>query len=511
MNDRLSVIIPAGNEALSIGNVIREARRLGPFEIIAVVNGSSDGTAAVCRSMGCRVAEYGFALGHDVGRGIGACLAEGDILLFLDADIPIPADRLAPFVQAIRAGCDIALNQMSRSLALSEIPHYTAAAKTAFNRMLGRPELSVNSLVAVPHAMSRKAAETIGFEHLANPCLAQAIASAKGMRFACPAEVDVIGANRPRKAHIERCEGSVYPRSTTRILGDHLEALGWLIRRYGPRGGLPEGARDRGFLRHYAPPPARGKAKRSAVIPAMEENRTILPAIRSVRAAGVDEIIVVANGADDATVAAAMTAGARVMVFSRPLGHNVGRAIGAACATGDVCLFVDGDFALPPRNLVPFLRAAENGTDIALNDLAFLFRRFRPADPISTVKYFLNVCLNRPELLNNSLTAVPHAMTRGAIARLGWETLVIPPLAQAKAVLEGLSVRAVHSVDVVAPNRVREDHKAVGRRIPAFERIVGDHLEAVDYLLKRKGERGGFRDTERDRDMITAMKGRIRT
>ncbi len=502
MIDRLSVIIPAQNEAESIGQVIREAQQMRPLEIIAVVNGSSDATAAICRSMGCRVMEFEHALGNDVGRGIGAYGAKGDILLFLDGDIPIPCARLQPFAEAIRAGADLALNEMSWSLHLNTIPHYTAAAKYAFNRMLGRPDLSVNSLIAIPHAMSKKAAEEIGFANLSNPCLAQAIAVNKKLAVACPAAIDVIRTNRVREAHGLRSKDSIYPRSTNRIIGDHLEALQWLINRFGPRGGFAEGTRDRGFLRHYVPPRTKQKARRSAVIPVKDESATILEAIRSVRRAGVDEIIVVANGSDDATVAKAMSAGARVMVFSRPLGHNVGRAIGAACATGDVCLFVDGDFVLPPEDLAPFLHAVESGIDVALNDLAFLFRRFRPVDPISAVKYFLNICLSQPGLLNNSLTAVPHAMSRRAISRIGWESLVIPPAAQTKAVLSGLRVQAVHAVDVVTPNRVRDDHAVSGGKIPAFERIIGDHLEAVDYLLRHKGGRGGFPDRERNRKIF---------
>ncbi|KIL38457.1 hypothetical protein SD70_26170 [Gordoniibacillus kamchatkensis] len=508
MTSSLSVIIPAQNEADTIGEVVAEAQRLSPLEIIVVANGSSDRTKEICLSKGCAVYEYAQALGNDVGRSVGAYHAKGSILLFLDGDIPIPHAQLLPFVRAIEQGYDIALNEMNWSLLLSPIPHYTAAAKVAFNRMLRRPELGANSLVAVPHAMSKKAVDAIGFENLSNPCFAQAIASLKQLSFVCPASVDVIRQNKLRPAHSARSEHSVYPKSTTRIIGDHLEALHFMTGRLGPRGEFSEGIRDRGFLRHYVPPSAKTKAKRSAVIPVMEEGRTIKDVVRSVRAAGVDEIIVVANGADDRTVRGAMEAGARVMVFGRPLGHNVGRAIGAACSTGDVCLFVDGDFVVPPQDLVPFIQAVEQGADVAFNDMETLFRRFRPVDPISAVKYFLNICLGKPELLNNSLTAVPHALSRTILSRIGCDCLVIPPLAQAKAALAGCRLQAAHAVDVVTPNRPRTDHAAEGNRIPAFERIIGDHLEAIDYLLRLKGPRGGFPDTERNAAAISFLKGK---
>lgn len=79
-------------------------------------------------------------------------------------------------------------------------------------------------------------------------------------------------------------------------------------------------------------------------------------------------------------------------------------------ATADICLFVDSDFVIPATNLILFLRAIEDGSDVALNDLQCLLDMFHPADPISMGKYFVNLIAKRPDLWNNSLTAVPHAM-----------------------------------------------------------------------------------------------------
>lgn len=502
----VSVIIPAQNEEQTIRGVLAEAKKLKPLEIIVVVNGSTDGTTAICRAEGCRVIEFAESLGNDTGRAIGAFYAKGNILLFLDGDIPVPHDRLLPFIEAVRNGCQIALNNLTWSLQLTAVPHATAAAKAAFNRMAGRPDLAVNSLVAVPHAMSREAVEAIGWHKLANPVLAQAEAILRGFSIGCPASVDVIAPNRVRKQHQHHSTDSGYPDSTTRIIGDHIAALDEIIRRRGPRGGLPEGARDRGFLQHYIPARKKRKAKRSAVIPVGEERETIAEVIRSVRAAGVDEIIVVANGSDRLTVERAQAAGANVFTFSKALGHNVGRAIGAANCTGEICLFVDGDFVVPPRDLIPFIRAAESGVDVALNNLDRLFQQFRPADPISMLKYFLNICCKKPELLNASMTAVPHAVHRRVIDTIGYRSFVIPPLAQVKAILAGFRVQAVHYVDVVTVNRPRSDHQWKGGAIPAFLRIAGDHAEALQHLIERTDSRGGFADF-RNVSVIQQMKG----
>ena len=81
----LSIIIPALNEARSIGatlDAVREVR--GAVEVIVVDGGSSDETIEISRERGARLIE------SERGRGLqmhaGACAARGDALLFLHAD-----------------------------------------------------------------------------------------------------------------------------------------------------------------------------------------------------------------------------------------------------------------------------------------------------------------------------------------------------------------------------------------------------------------------------------------
>jgi glycosyltransferase involved in cell wall biosynthesis len=83
---RISVIIPALNEAASIGLVIRDIPPGLAAEIIVVDNGSTDGTADIARQSGARVV-------HELHRGYGAaCLAgiaaagNPEIIAFLDGD-----------------------------------------------------------------------------------------------------------------------------------------------------------------------------------------------------------------------------------------------------------------------------------------------------------------------------------------------------------------------------------------------------------------------------------------
>ena len=125
----------------------------------------------------------------------------------------------------------------------------------------------------------------------------------------------------------------------------------YVIEIYGKRGGFSEGKRDREFIGKYKPILLqREKAKYSAIIPVSEEKTTIRSVIQEVKKAGIDEIIVVANGADVETVKQAKLENVIVIEFEEALGHNVARAIGAMHAMADICLFVDGDFVIPGEN-----------------------------------------------------------------------------------------------------------------------------------------------------------------
>lgn len=506
-NKKVSVIIPAQNEESTIGRVLQEIGKLRPDETIVVVNGSTDQTAAIAKQHGARVIHYSQSLGNDIGRAIGAYYAHGDILLFTDADIPIPADQLRLFIETIRRGYDLALNDLSWSASLPIIPHPTTVAKLAINHMLRKPSYSVNSLLAIPHALSRKTVEYIHWSTLADPILAQALAVHHNLRFSFPARIDVLRNNKPRDSHQLTSTKQVLPESTSRILGDHLRAIYYLTSVKGPRGGFTDGQRKRSFLELYPAPVKRRRAKRSAIIPVAEERDSLEQVLQSVLQVGVDELIVVANGADEETKQIARRYSTQLISFSKRLGHNVGRAIGAAHASGDLLLFVDGDFPIDSQDLLPFIQRVEsNQVDIALNDLTPLLRQYAPIDAVSLFKYFLNLALLRPDLYNNSLTAIPHALSRRVVEAIGFKNLMIPPLAQVMAIRKGFRVEGVHYVDVVKPNRIRKEHLLRNGRIEAFDRIFGDHLEALHYLLQQTNIRGGFSDGSRRRELVRELR-----
>ncbi|BCC27695.1 MULTISPECIES: glycosyltransferase family 2 protein [Bacillus cereus group] len=505
---KVSVVIPVHNEASTLSKVLAEVKKLEPYEIIIVDNGSTDGTKEIALQHHCRVIYYNHSLGNDVGRAIGAREAKGEIVLFLDGDIVMKSEELYPFIKGIQQGHQIVLNNLTWSVYLKVRPHYTTVGKYMLNRYLNKKEFVVGSLIAIPHAISREVIEKLGWWNLADPALFQAMAMSRGVDISDMASVDVIYTNKVRPVHTGTSPDSPYPKATSRIMGDHLRALQYVIETYGNRGGFSEGNKDREFVGKYKPVLLqKKKAKYSAIIPLSEEKTTIRSVIQEVKKAGVDEIIIVANGADIETIKQVNLENVIVVEVTKTLGNNVARAIGAMHATAEICLFVDGDFAIPAKKLVPFLRAIEDGSDMALNDLQCLLDIFHPADPISMGKYFVNLVAKRPDLWNNSLTAVPHAIHKKVIEKIGYDSLIIPPLAQMKAILEGFSITTVEFVDVITTNRVRpEQHEFVNGRISAFDRIFGDQLEAIAYLLQYTDERGGFTDGDRDREIIQQLR-----
>nr|WP_274655065.1 glycosyltransferase [Paenibacillus humicola] len=229
----VSVIIPVMNERRLIGRIVRESRKIGPSaEVIVVANGSTDGSAAIARKHGARVIEFSAPLGHDVGRSVGAAAARGDVLLFIDGDMLLPASVLQTFVDRVRMdGIDVALNNYSGPTA-KKIVHNVVLAKHALNAMLRRPDLMGTSMTAVPHAISRRALDAIGAEALSVPPLAHAKAVHFGLRVHPVRRVNVGRLNLPRLRRERTNPLEVL------IVGDHLEAIDWLNGQTDGRGGM---------------------------------------------------------------------------------------------------------------------------------------------------------------------------------------------------------------------------------------------------------------------------------
>lgn len=247
-------------------------------------------------------------------------------------------------------------------------------------------------------------------------------------------------------------------------------------------------------------PPSLGELRAVAILPVQDEADTLPLVLQQVRRLPLSEIVVVVNGSKDRSADIARANGCHTIVFTESLGHDVGRSVGAAAVDADIYLFADADIVISAENLMPFVWAVAQGTDVALNDLSRIIGRGH--DNVSLAKSFLNHALGRPELGIASLTCVPHALSRKAVDVITPAHLAVPPIAHADAVLSGLVVRAVHGVDVVMTNRLHPIDSPSRSQMLLAKTIVGDHVEALHYVTAKLGPRGGFHDMQRRRDLL---------
>ncbi len=106
----LSLVIPAKNEGGAIGAVVGKAReQFADAEIIVVNDGSSDDTAAVAAEAGATVVNHPESLGNGAAIKSGARAASGDVIAFMDGDGQHDAAELAPLLEQLDNGYDMAI------------------------------------------------------------------------------------------------------------------------------------------------------------------------------------------------------------------------------------------------------------------------------------------------------------------------------------------------------------------------------------------------------------------
>jgi glycosyltransferase involved in cell wall biosynthesis len=106
----LSIVIPAKNENGAIGTVVARAReQYADAEIIVVNDGSTDDTAAVASAAGATVVNHPESLGNGAAIKSGARAASGDVMAFMDGDGQHDAAELAPLLQQLENGYDMAI------------------------------------------------------------------------------------------------------------------------------------------------------------------------------------------------------------------------------------------------------------------------------------------------------------------------------------------------------------------------------------------------------------------
>jgi glycosyltransferase involved in cell wall biosynthesis len=114
---KLSVVIPAYNEAQRIGHTLKEtndflAKQSYDYEILVVVDGAHDNTAEVVEGFKSSIPKLTL-INNKQNQGKGAVVqqgmleATGDIRLFMDADNSTKIDHITSFLPFFEKGYDI--------------------------------------------------------------------------------------------------------------------------------------------------------------------------------------------------------------------------------------------------------------------------------------------------------------------------------------------------------------------------------------------------------------------
>ena len=145
MTDRVpsvSVVLPAFNEARTIGAVVRGCCAALPpaSDILVVDDGSSDATAARAEEAGARVIRLGQNRGKGGALRLGIERSTGEVLVFLDADGQDDPAEIPLLLDALVAGADLVVG--SRFLG-----HFDPGAITPINRFGSRALTSVVNLL----------------------------------------------------------------------------------------------------------------------------------------------------------------------------------------------------------------------------------------------------------------------------------------------------------------------------------------------------------------------------
>ncbi len=124
---KISVIIPAYNEEITIADVIKTVKNVPEInDIIVVSDGSTDDTVAIARGLNVDV----YQMKENIGKGgaikRGFEKTDSDILLFLDADlIGLNNEHVYALINPIRENtADMTLGIFTQGRLLTDLPQF---------------------------------------------------------------------------------------------------------------------------------------------------------------------------------------------------------------------------------------------------------------------------------------------------------------------------------------------------------------------------------------------------
>jgi glycosyltransferase involved in cell wall biosynthesis len=130
---KISIILPAKNEAASLRSLLLKIRELMPdAELIVVNDGSTDDTVEICRQYGTMLVTHPYSMGNGAAVKSGARAACGEILVFMDADGQHQPQDIPLLLDKLNQGYDMAVGARSRR---SQAGMHRAVANGFYNRL----------------------------------------------------------------------------------------------------------------------------------------------------------------------------------------------------------------------------------------------------------------------------------------------------------------------------------------------------------------------------------------
>ncbi|GGY15811.1 glycosyl transferase [Rhodanobacter panaciterrae] len=145
--NRLSIILPAKNEASALAALLPRLRAAHPeAEIIVVDDGSTDDTRSICRSSGVECLSSPYSMGNGAAIKRGARAATGGILIFMDGDGQHDPADIVRLLDQLNSGYDMVVGARDWN---SQAGVGRGLANTLYNwlatRMTGHPVLDLTS------------------------------------------------------------------------------------------------------------------------------------------------------------------------------------------------------------------------------------------------------------------------------------------------------------------------------------------------------------------------------
>lgn len=129
---RISIVIPARNEAANLSELLPRIKALmSDAEILVVDDGSSDDTPALCAASKIKHLRHPYPKGNGAAIKTGARAAKGDVLIFMDADGQHQPEDIPRLLEQFNQGYDMVVGARQSG---SQAGLHRAAANDIFSR-----------------------------------------------------------------------------------------------------------------------------------------------------------------------------------------------------------------------------------------------------------------------------------------------------------------------------------------------------------------------------------------